>query len=189
MAKSVGTALAIRCPTFMDAFQQKVAKKQVEIEAMNASQAEYMACQQALLRCAIPNDGQLNLTMAGATITVAALPSDHSSTFDKFAREIGRELVERRLHGDGEPAVNMSDYWYDITYTFRTKRPNGTLGAVTMTVTLPGDGIRDLQVIREEYASTSTRYRVEPRVATLPRSMPMTTVHEAPQSPAFDMPF
>jgi hypothetical protein len=173
----------------MDAFQHNVAKKQVEIEAMNASQAEYMACQQALLRSAIPNDGQLNLTTTGAAITVIALPSDHSTTFEKFAREIGRELLERRLHGDGEPAVSLSNYWYDVTYTFRTKRPNGTLGSVTMTVTLPENGIRDLQVIREEYASTSMRYRVEPRGATLPPSMPPTTVHEAPPPAAFAIPF
>jgi hypothetical protein len=58
-----------------------------------------------------------------------------------------------------------------------------------MTVTLPGDGIRDLQVIREEYTITSMRYRVEPRVATLPRAMPKTTVHEAPLSAALDMSF
>lgn len=186
---TTGTALSIRCESFIDAFQRQVAIKQQEIEAMNAAQAEYMACQRALMRIEIPNDGQLKLTSTGARIDINALPTDHSSTFVNLASEIGSELLKARLHSDGEPAVNLSDYWYDISYQFKTKRPNGTRGTVFISVTLPLAGIRDLEVVTTKYMQEVNGYCVKPRDTIFQAPIPQTVIHEPPPSAAFDILF
>lgn len=189
---TTSTAVAIRCTEFLDAFQANVAKKQIEIEEMNDSQGEYMAVHRAMVKEAIPNSGEVLLTTSGAHVRITALPTDHSSLFEKFARAIGSELIAMRLHDDGIPALGLSDCWYDITYTFRTKRKSGKIGSVTIYVALPGDGIRDLKVERTEKMERITSYRVVPRDHSIAPPLPDATVHEPPASSAisaFDYPF
>lgn len=175
---------SIRYESFLDAFQRAVAETQQKVRALEMGQPEYNACAEAIRRCPIPNDGELKLVASGAYIRIYALPSDAKATFDALARAIGTELVERKMHGDGIPAENMDmPYIPELSYSFRTKRRDGTIGGITIEVVIPREGTVDLDVHKETRVSETTHYRIVKR--DVPRAVAAagTVVHQAEYLP------
>lgn len=170
---------AIRYTTFIEAFEKAVAEHQQMIAELESGQAEYLACQEAIAKVAIPNDGSLKLDRGGASINIVAQPDDVRATFDALASAIGAALVERKLHGDGVPAMQTETIWYpDMIYRWRTKRVGKDgrpdIGTVALNVKIPREGIRDLRVEMIEVPTTNTHYLLVPRETVLPISAPPT---------------
>lgn len=160
---------AIRCETFIEAFEKAVHAAQQKVKKLEGGQLEYIACSEVLRRLALPNDGELALTEQGATITVMALPTDSFSTFERAAAMLGTELVERKLHRDGVPAVNLEGVWQaQAVFTFRTQRRDGTIGTCEMNVHVPPAGLIDMRIDETERPYSLTVMRLIPRSGDQP---------------------
>jgi len=173
---------AIRYTTFIEAFEKAVSEHQKIIAELESGQAEYLACQEAIAKVALPNDGELKLAFGGPEINIVATKDDCRATFDAVAAAVGAALVDRELHPDGLPAVRTETLWYpEITYHWRTNRTGKSgvqdIGIVKMQVKIPDAGIRDLMVETVLVPTVNAHYRLVPRDVTLPRVDPPEGAH------------
>lgn len=169
---------AIRCETFIEAFEKAVHAAQQRVKKLESGQLEYLACSEVLQKFNLPNDGELALTENGATISVMAMPTDCFATFERMAATLGAALVERRMHTDGVPAVQLDGAWQaQAIFRFRTRRRDGSSGTCEINVHVPMAGLVDMAV--ETHCTTHSweTMKLVPRAAAQPAgsSEPLAT--------------
>lgn len=163
----MGTAIAIRNQSFMDAFQKFVAEKQEEINRVNALQGLYAGVQDAMEVCADIKNDSFRLGLGTESVNLSFTANDQTTREDfwKVWRAVRDALVARRLI---EPNGGTYPSWKDITpgavfQSVQKKNGKQTLLTVYLFMYIPEEGTRHIKVAKkyEEYKSTYPVYAIQ----------------------------
>lgn len=134
--------LAPRYDVFITAFEKAVTAAQERIEKLRSLEGVYSLVRDVMLLHQLPNDHHLLLDEGGVRVTIEAIGTDSIKTFETIAGDIGRKLLERKLHHDGLPSVGDLSTSRQWMFNIRSLSKN-----VKVDVNIPPAGIIDIEVV------------------------------------------
>lgn len=134
---------AIRYTTFIDAFQQAVAKQQEKIKSIEENQSIYNLAVEAVREFKGLNSGEVKLSEYGVTINIDALPSNKLQDFQDIAQLLHKKTIETGIRAASLncPEHSFSGYSRNISWYFRIKAKT-----LSLSVDLPLNGISDIVI-------------------------------------------
>lgn len=107
---------AKRYDLFITAFEKKVTEAQESIKRMDQLMRPYEVCRETLELFELENETRLQLTERGIHIDIAIMDLDREEKFLKLISKLGSNLLERKMHLDGQPSAENSGYSFNYTW-------------------------------------------------------------------------
>jgi hypothetical protein len=154
---------SLRYELFIAVLERKATEAQNAFKALSKAEQTYNLVKEALEAQRLPHDITLDVGATAVGINITVLPTDSLATFTPLLAAIGKALYDAKHHRDGVPSVGDMPWSprRDYDWFCRGDWP----GIVSVVLTLPKEGTRDIDVQTVDRTTTSREYKLVPRDA------------------------